>query len=227
LKIAEAVFRRIDDRITFSPVVQDGYRASTGDKIVSIEGSTRALLAAERTALNFLQRLSGIATLTHSIVESISPAECRVVDTRKTTPGWRVLGKYAVRIGGGRNHRFSLGDGILIKENHIHAAGGIEQALERALANKRHPLIVQIEVRTSDEAARAVRAGAEALLLDNMSPSEVRNIAKLYRSRVLLETSGNITPETIREYALTGVHLISVGRLTHSAPAADLSMLFV
>ena len=222
--IAELVFQRIDPTLKYHSLLVDGRNARPGDHIGSIQGNTRSILMAERTVLNFLQRLSGIATLTAATMKLISGLACKLIDTRKTTPGWRLLEKYAVRLGGGANHRLNLGDGILIKDNHILAAGGIEAAIEAARNSAHHLLKIEIEVSTEDEAMRAVSAGAEILLLDNMPSAKVRRIAKAYSGSVILEASGGITHETLRRYAEAGVDYISMGALTHSATAVDISL---
>ncbi len=222
--IAGKVFHRIDPAIQYRVLVPDGQSACIGQPIAEVNGSTAAILAGERIALNFLQRLSGIATGTRNAVQSLAGTDCRVIDTRKTTPGWRILEKYAVRMGGGWNHRMSLGDGILIKDNHIKAVGSVGKAVALALEKRRHPLKIQVEVTTAAEAAEAVAGGADALLLDNMTPEEIVELAARYRDKVLLETSGNITHETLGKYAAAGVHLISMGKLTHSVTACDISL---
>jgi len=185
------------------------------------------ILSCERVILNFLQRMSGIATLTRKFVEAVSGTKARILDTRKTVPGLRVIDKYAVRCGGGQNHRLDLSDGVLIKNNHIALAGGIVPAIERALRNRRGSQILEVEVRTADELEDALSHGAEAILLDNMSAEEVRRAvercAKLER-RIPLECSGGIRLENVRAYAETGVDFISIGLLTHSPQAADMSM---
>ncbi len=220
--IASEVFRQVDPAVAVR-FAGEGTRLSPGDLAGEASGAARSLLRAERVALNFLQRLSGIATLTSEYVRLAAPHGVRVLDTRKTTPLLRVLEKYAVRVGGGTNHRYSLSDGILIKENGIRAAGGIARAVEAARRCAHHLARVQVEVESLGEAEEAVAAGAEALLLDNMAPEQVREAVKRYRGRVFLEASGGIRRETVEEYARTGVDAVSVGALTHSAPALDLS----
>jgi nicotinate-nucleotide pyrophosphorylase (carboxylating) len=186
-------------------------------------GAVSTLLRAERPALNFLQRLSGIATLTARFVERVSRHGTRILDTRKTTPLFRSLEKYAVRVGGGTNHRFSLSDGALVKENGIRAAGGVPEAVAAARKAVHHLARVEVEVESLEDAEAAVRAGADAILLDNMAPDMVRRAVGLFGGRVILEASGGITLENVEQYALTGVHAISIGALTHSAPALDIS----
>jgi nicotinate-nucleotide pyrophosphorylase (carboxylating) len=207
----------------------DGDTLASSDIVASFQGSTRAVLAAERTALNFLQHLSGIATLTRSYVDAIGDLNCRVCDTRKTTPLLRSLEKKAVVHGGGTNHRHNLTDGILIKENHVAAAAGIEAAITRARSQAHHLTKVEVEVRNLDEFQEALSAGADVVMLDNMdNPTMVRAVAlnkKLTGGRTVLEASGNVSLARIRAMAETGVDIISVGALTHSAPALDFSLL--
>ncbi|HPQ39881.1 MAG TPA: carboxylating nicotinate-nucleotide diphosphorylase [bacterium] len=222
--VAEIVFHRIDPSIRFEASISDGNAAKSGTIVSRLNGNTRSILAGERLALNFMQRMSGIATMTHQMVNRIAGTRCRVIDTRKTVPGHRYLDKYAVRCGGGGNHRMNLGDGVLIKDNHIEAAGSVKTAVIHAMAHTRHTLRIQVEVTSLETAREAVGAGAGALLLDNMEPDEIRRIVMDLPEHVLCECSGNITLETIRAYAETGVHLISVGALTHSVQAADLSL---
>jgi nicotinate-nucleotide pyrophosphorylase (carboxylating) len=196
--------------------------------LATFEGNTRAVLSAERVALNYLQRLTGTATLTSKFAEAIGAMACRVCDTRKTTPLLRPLEREAVRHGGGFNHRYNLTSGILLKENHIRAAGGVTKALESAKAVAPHLMRVEIEVTTLEELREALKAGAEAVLLDNMSNEMLADAVRIARAmpqNVVLEASGNVTLERVRSIAETGVDLISVGALTHSAPAADLSLL--
>jgi len=224
--IAETVFHALDPDIDYRILKEDGSQVEKGVEITKIAGPAHAILAAERIALNFMQRMSGIASATNHLVQQISNTGCKVVDTRKTLPGHRILDKYAVLTGGGSNHRMNLGDGILIKDNHIEAVGSVKAAVMKARANSRHTLKIQIEVKTKKEAVLAVEAGADALLLDNMSPDEVSEISNEFKEIVTLECSGNITSETITQYANCGIHIISVGALTHSVMAADLSLLF-
>ncbi|MGI8775071.1 MAG: carboxylating nicotinate-nucleotide diphosphorylase [Actinomycetota bacterium] len=224
LPIAEACFLETGaDRVSFSAVASDGEVTRPGDVLARIEGSLSAILTAERTALNILQRLSGVATITARYVEAIEGTGARVIDTRKTTPGLRTLEKYAVAAGGGMNHRMRLDDALLVKDNHIAAAGGVVAATKRALANA-DGLRVQIEVIDLEEAEAAIEAGARSLLLDNMSPELVAQTVRAVQGRAELEASGGITLENVRRYAEAGVDLISVGALTHSAPAADLAL---
>lgn len=189
-----------------------------------IRGPSRSLLAGERVALNFLQRLSGIATLTRKFVEKVAGTGTEILDTRKTTPGLRILEKDAVRVGGGKNHRFGLYDGILIKDNHIVAAGGIRNAVSRARTHMRHLDKIEVEVKNLGELEQALEAGVEVVLLDNMSVNLVREAVQKTAGRALLEVSGGVNLENVRQYALTGVNFISVGALTHSAKAVDISL---
>ena len=197
-----------------------------GDIIAEISGRTRSILSGERVSLNILQRLSGVATLTHSYVEKIRGTKARIVDTRKTTPCLRFMEKYAVRIGGGSNHRFGLFDGILVKDNHIRAAGSIKDAL--AMAKRGHHLLrTEVEVETLDELREAIEGSADVVMLDNMPVQLMKEAVKIAGGRVLLEASGNVSIETVRSIAETGVDFISVGALTHSAPSSDISLKIV
>jgi nicotinate-nucleotide pyrophosphorylase (carboxylating) len=213
--------------VTSHPEIFDGVRVHQGQQVAVIRHNARVILSCERVILNLLQRLSGIATLTRKFVEAVSGTRARVLDTRKTIPGLRMLEKYAVRCGGGQNHRLDLSDGVLIKNNHIALAGGIKNALERAHRNRRGTQPIEIEVRSLAELDEALAGGAEAILLDNMPVGEVAaavdRCARADR-RIPVECSGGITLENIRTYAETGINFISVGYLTHSAPAADLSL---
>ena len=202
----------------------DGASFARGDVLVRLRGPARDLLSGERVALNFLQRLCGVATSTRRFVDAVAGTRARIIDTRKTTPGFRVLEKYAVRVGGGGNHRGGLDDGILIKDNHIAAAGGLTKAVQRARRAAPHTLRVEVECRTLREVNAAVRSGAEVILLDNMSAAQMREAVRRVAGRALLEASGGVSLETVRAIAETGVDLISVGALTHSAPVIDLSM---
>ena len=224
MDIARHVFLKVDSGLAITFSQSDGSRAMEGDKLLEIRGDLAAMLMAERTALNFLQRLSGIATLTRAFVDKVVETSARILDTRKTTPGYRLFEKAAVRAGGGYNHRFGLYDGILIKDNHIAAAGSIQQAVEAAKASTRHSLRVQVEVETLDQLAEAIAAGADAVMLDNMDLKTMAEAVRLTSGKVVLEASGGVTLENVREVAATGVDLISVGALTHSARAVDMSM---
>jgi nicotinate-nucleotide pyrophosphorylase (carboxylating) len=227
LEVAGEVFRRVDPAIAFTPLVADGDVVAAMTPIATIEGPARSLLAGERVALNLLQRLSGVATLTARYVEVVRETKARIVDTRKTTPGLRALEKAAVRHGGGHNHRFGLTDGVLIKDNHLAAVDGadrVAQAIALARQSAPHTLRIEIEVTTLDELAQALEAGADVVLLDNMEIADLRKAVALTDSRALLEASGGVTLESVGEIAATGVNLISVGALTHSAPALDISL---
>jgi len=224
LEVAARVFTRVDPELKVATLARDGDRIDSGGKVLTIAGPTAALLTAERTALNFLQRLSGIATFTRKFAEAVEGTGVRIVDTRKTTPGWRALEKYAVRCGGGVNHRSSLCEHVLIKDNHIAAAGSLGKAVALARAAATHLAKIEVEAKTLAEVREALRAGAEVILLDNMTPHRVRAALELIGGTTLVEVSGGVRFETLRAYAVPGVDVISVGALTHSAPAADLSL---
>jgi nicotinate-nucleotide pyrophosphorylase (carboxylating) len=220
----ELTEERLDGTLEFKEVVGDGGRVDHGDVIARIEGPLAPILTAERTALNLLARLCGVATITRRYVNAVAGTKARIVDTRKTTPGLRSLQKYAVTVGGGSNHRFGLDDGILIKDNHLVAAGGVTEALGRARGGAPHGLRIEVEVATLEELIEALDAGADAILLDNMGPDTVAEAVRVGAGRTLLEVSGGINLDTVRSYAMTGVDLISVGALTHSAPSIDLAL---
>lgn len=224
LPVAARVFTLVDPAVSFLSLVKEGEEVAPGQEVARIKGPARALLTAERTALNFLQHLSGIATRTRRLAGLIADTGARLVDTRKTVPGMRLLAKYAVTVGGGGNHRLGLDDGILIKDNHIKAAGGIAAAVERARALAPHTLRIEVECETLAQVREALQAGADIVLLDNMSPEQVREAARLVAGRALIEVSGGVTEENIRAMALAGADLISVGALTHSVRAVDISM---
>ena len=224
IEVFSRVFTRLDPHVEVSCDYSDGDLIAKGTFFATIKGSMRAILYGERTALNFLQHLSGIATLTRTYVSKTDPARVRVIDTRKTTPGLRILEKYAVRMGGGSNHRFGLFDGVLIKENHIAAAGSIANAVERVRAFAPHTIKIQVEVEDLAELKEAIEAGADAILLDNMTPELMREAVAITQGRVPLEASGGINLDTIAEIAQTGVDLISVGRTTHAARSVDISL---
>ena len=226
LDVARRAFALVDPETVFISSFTDGDEISKGTVFARVEGRAVSLLEAERVALNFLQRLCGIATLTRRFVAEVAGTKASITDTRKTTPGLRSMEKYAVRVGGGRNHRFSLADGVLIKENHSRAAGGIGEAVRRARAGAPHPLKIEVEVSTLEEVAEAVAARADILLLDNMDVQRVRESVALVNGRALLEVSGGMALSTVRTFAQTGVDILSVGALTHSARAMDISMLF-
>jgi len=227
LWVAERVFALADPRTAFTPLVAEGARVAEGTEVARVQGPLRGILAGERVALNLLQRLSGIATLTRSYVEALAGTKAQVLDTRKTTPGLRALEKYAVRVGGGRNHRFGLFDGILLKENHLRAAGGVGAAVRRAKAQAPHYLKVEVEVTDLKELEEALEAGADLVLLDNFPLEALREAVRRVGGRVPLEASGNMTLERARAAAEAGVDYVSVGALTHSAKALDLSLLVV
>jgi len=224
IEVFSRVFSRLDPEIVVECTYHDGDVVPNGYDIGIIRGSMRGMLSGERTALNFLQHLSGIATLTKRYVEKIDPSKVRVIDTRKTTPRLRILEKYAVRMGGGFNHRFGLFDGILIKDNHIAAAGSISKALAKIKANVPHTLKIEVEVEDIKGVEEAIGAGADAILLDNMSVKEMKEAVSIARGRVLLEASGGITLESIGEISKTGINLISIGAITHSARSVDISL---
>lgn len=217
-------FHHVSEKISVETVCRDGDAVAKGNVFGSVSGPAARLLSGERVALNFLQRLSGVATLTKQFVEAVSGTGTSILDTRKTTPGLRALEKYAVRTGGGRNHRFGLSDGVLIKENHIAAAGGVAEAIRRARAAIDHLKKIEIEVTTLEELNQALDAGADAILLDNMTLGQVKDAVQKTSGRVPLEVSGGIHLGNVREYALTGVDFISVGALTHSFKSADISL---
>jgi nicotinate-nucleotide pyrophosphorylase (carboxylating) len=228
LGVALEVFRQVDPSVETRVLMADGSEVIPGDVVAEVEGSVSGILKGERVALNFLQRLSGIATETSRYVKAVGGTKARILDTRKTVPGLRELEKYAVRVGGGRNHRYNLADGILIKDNHIAALRARELTLaaiiRRARENAPHTLRIEVEVETVDEAREALEARADAILLDNMSLEEMRQVVTLVQGRCLLEASGGINLETVRAVAETGVDLISVGALTHSVRALDISL---
>jgi nicotinate-nucleotide pyrophosphorylase (carboxylating) len=240
--VAQLVFETLDSQIEFTPRVRDGERLSAHQTVAEINGRLRAILMGERTALNFLQRLSGIATMTARYVEAVQDFSVKILDTRKTAPGLRILDKYAVRVGGGQNHRLGLFDGVLIKTNHIRAAGGIAKAVERARRLAPTTLKIEVEVKDLTELQEALEAGADIIMLDNMSLEEMRRAATIAREDLtpgpspsrrgvpkvrrgfLLEASGGVTLENVREIAATGVDFISVGALTHSVKAVDMHL---
>jgi nicotinate-nucleotide pyrophosphorylase (carboxylating) len=224
LPVASAVCAFVDPELVLTPRAAEGDTVTAGSVIADVRGPLRALLCAERTALNFLMRLCGVATLARRYVEEVAGTGCEIVDTRKTLPGWRTLDKYAVATGGATNHRSGLYDGILLKDNHIAVAGGVLPALKAALADAPAGLRVQLEVESEEDAVAAVEAGADFLLLDNCAPPVLRAIASRLRGRAVLEASGGVHLGNVREVAETGVHRISIGALTHSAPAADLAL---
>ena len=225
IEVAARVFRMVDPRIVFTPRFSDGDPLKSGDIIAEMLGDAASLLQGERVALNFLQRMSGVATLTGQYMAAVKGTKARIVDTRKTTPGLRSVEKYAVRVGGGNNHRSGLYDGVLIKENHITAAGGISIAIARARAYIPHTMKIEVETETLAEVAEALAAGADIIMLDNMDMAAMREAIAMIAGRALVEASGGVNLETVREIAETGVDIISVGALTHSCRAMDISML--
>ncbi|MCH7756239.1 carboxylating nicotinate-nucleotide diphosphorylase [candidate division KSB1 bacterium] len=228
LPIAEWVFKKVNPGLKVQNRVEEGSKVQRCEEVVRIMGPLAGILTAERTGLNFLQRLSGIATLTAEFVRKVAGTKVRILDTRKTTPGFRVLEKYAVRAGGGGNHRFGLYDMVLIKENHIAAAGGIASAVEQTRENMKNRglnLKIEVEVRNLSEVEQVLNLAVDRLMLDNMSLQKIREAVKLANGKVELEVSGGVTLETVREIAETGVNYISVGALTHSASSLDLSLL--
>ena len=225
LPFATEVFRQVDERIVFAPEIMDGERVTNGTVVARISGPARGVLTGERVALNLLQQLSGVATMTRQIVDQIQDGHARLLDTRKTVPGLRALQRYAVRVGGGSNHRFNLFDGVLIKENHITVAGGITPAIQRARAAIGPMTKVEVEVETLEGLDEALSAGADIILLDNMSPEMLRQAVERTAGMVPLEASGDISIETAAAIAATGVDYFSSGALTHSAKALNLSLL--
>lgn len=225
LPVARSVYARIDPQVDFEASVEEGTHVTPGTLICTVRGAGRSVLSGERTALNFMQRLSGIATLTAQFVAATAGTRAIILDTRKTTPGWRLLEKYAVRMGGGHNHRMGLYDEVLIKDNHISAAGGIRQAVERVKAHtiaRKLPVVVEVE--TFEQLDEALALPVTRILLDNMDAAQMRRAVEITAGRVPLEASGNMNLERVADVAATGVDFISVGALTHSAPAFDLSM---
>lgn len=224
LEVARHVFEILDGTVKFTASVSDGDQVKKGDIIAKVSGPTRALLKGERTALNFLQRLSAIATITDRYVRKVEGLDVKIADTRKTTPGLRLLEKYAVSAGGGSNHRFSLSDGVLIKDNHIAAAGGITNAIQRVRGSIPHTVKIEVEVESIEEVQEALDNKADIIMLDNMTNEQMAEAVGLIDGRALVEASGNISEDTIYNVALTGVDIISVGKLTHSANSVDISM---
>jgi nicotinate-nucleotide pyrophosphorylase (carboxylating) len=218
LQVAEMVFRQLDADLGWNPRKQDGDKVHEGETVAELSGNLRAILTGERTALNFLQRMSGIATLTNRFVEAVAGSRAKILDTRKTAPGLRILDKYAVRAGGGFNHRLGLYDGVMLKDNHLRAAGGIDEAVRAVRAQVPAGQKIEVEVTRMEEVEEAVRAGAEIIMLDNMPVAEMKKAVEL------VEASGGVTLENVREIAATGVDWISVGALTHSVKALDLSL---
>jgi len=226
LKVAEAAFRALDPHVEFRIEIADGRRAPAGAVLARVAGNARALLSAERVALNFLGRMSGIATLTRAFVDAIAGTKASIVDTRKTTPNLRPFEKYAVRAGGAKNHRAGLYDAVLVKDNHIVVAGGIGAAIERVRRHVGHTVKIEVEVDSLEELAEALRYDIDAVLLDNMGPERLAEAVRMVAGRALTEASGGVRLDTVRAIAETGVDLISSGSLTHSAPALDIGLDF-
>lgn len=224
MELVEGVFEFLDPEMDCLIAVKDGATATAGEVVFEVQGSMRVMLTGERTALNFLQRLSGIATYTRACVAELEGTGARLVDTRKTTPGLRVLEKYAVRVGGASNHRMGLFDGVLIKDNHIAACGGIASAISLARQRVHHLVKIEVEVTSLEEAESALAAGADVIMLDNMEVDMIKQAVGLINGRALIEVSGSVTKERLRELADAGADIISAGGLTHSARAVDLSM---
>jgi len=224
LDIAKMVFQRLDPKIHFQSAYEDGAEIACGETVLSLEGRLRALLTAERPALNFLQHLSGIATQVRTYVKALKNSRVKLVDTRKTTPGWRVLEKYAVRMGGAHNHRMGLFDGVLIKDNHIAACGGIQQAVAEARKHISHLIKIEVEVSNLAGILDALKSKVDVIMLDNMDIAQIREAVSAIRNRAIVEVSGGVTLKHLTALARTGVDLISVGAMTHSARAVDLSM---
>jgi nicotinate-nucleotide pyrophosphorylase (carboxylating) len=226
IDVAARVFTMLDADVAFEKLLEDGQQIKRGDVLAWIKGSAAVLLQGERVALNLLQRMSGIATMTAAFVREVEGTGAVIVDTRKTVPGLRALDKYSVRMGGGRNHRIGLFDGVLIKENHVAAAGGVGVAIRRARQKLPHTLKIEIETRNFDEVGEALAAGADIIMLDNMSLDEMSEAVARIDKKALVEASGGVNLESVRGIAETGVDIISVGALTHSVRCADISMLF-
>ena len=222
-QIAALVFQVLDSSTSVQPMVLEGDRFPVGGELITLQGGARTVLSGERVALNFLQRLCGIATMTRGFVNATEGYTAKIVDTRKTLPGWRILDKYAVRCGGGSNHRFGLDDGILIKDNHLSLIN-VGDAVRRGKKKSPHLFKIEVEVENVEQAKEAIHSGAEVIMMDNMSTSDMKTIVDWAKGRVLLEASGGVTLENVREIASTGVDFISVGALTHSPPYLDLSL---
>jgi nicotinate-nucleotide pyrophosphorylase (carboxylating) len=224
IEIFGEIFLTLDPALTVAPLKRDGDSAVNGESLAKISGRLSSILTAERVSLNLLQRMCGIATMTRRFVDETAGTKARIIDTRKTVPGLRIFDKYAVRVGGGFNHRFGLYDGVLIKDNHIAAAGGIREAVARARKNIPHTLKIEIEVKNKEELEEALSSGVDTILLDNMDVAQIATAVEINKGRVTLEASGNMTIANIRRVAQTGVDFISVGALTHSVLTADISL---
>ena len=227
IDVARRVFRRLDPNTSFNGLVRDGERFQPGEVLAEIEGLSRVLLAGERTALNFVQRMSGIATTTRAYVDAVAGTKAKILDTRKTTPGLREFEKYAVRMGGGENHRRSLSEMVLIKDNHLAIVGDVGLAVTRARKKVGRKVLVEVEVTSFAQAKAAVAAGADWVMLDNMSPAKMKHLVSWVKGRAKLEASGNVDLNSVRKIAALGVDSISVGRLTHSYASVDLSLEFL
>lgn len=226
IDLAKRIYAKLDSNVEFTAYKKDGDEVKKGDVIAEVRGCAISLLTGERVGLNLMQRLSGVATRTKECVEKIKETNATIADTRKTTPGLRVLEKYAVRVGGGSNHRFNLADGILIKDNHIVAAGGIKNAVARARKNAPHTLKVEVEIETFEQLNEALEAGADIIMLDNMSCEDMAKAVKIVAGRAKTEASGNMGDRDLSEVAKTGVDIISIGALTHSVRSLDISLKF-
>lgn len=225
LEVFAACFKELDPGIQIEFLKKDGQQVETGETIAVLNGLARPILTAERVALNFLQRMSGIATLTHQMVQKVQGTKAKILDTRKTVPGLRYFDKWAVRLGGGQNHRYGLFDMVLIKDNHIAACGGIKQAVKSVRQCDKQNRLIEVEVKNLEELQEAIEAKVDRILLDNMDLETMKQAVKINAGRIPLEASGNVTLETVRKIAETGVEFISVGSLTHSVKALDLSLL--
>lgn len=223
-QIAARVFRLLDERVTFSRPTADGEQVNSGEVLMTMSGSVRSLLRGERVALNLIQRLCAIATLTRQYVDAVQGLKVSIVDTRKTTPGLRMLEKYAVRVGGGRNHRYSLSDGVLIKDNHIAACGSIGQAVEKARTAVPHTIAIEVETDTLEQVQECLECGVQIIMLDNMDLAAMREAVSMINGKALVEASGGVNLDTVRGIAETGVDIISVGALTHSARSCDIGL---
>ncbi len=224
MPIVERVFLQLSSRVRVEPMVKEGQHFDAGTVLATVYGDARAILTGERVALNFLQRLSGIATLTARFVEAVKDLPVRICDTRKTTPGLRYLERYAVRVGGGFNHRFALYDAVLIKDNHIAVCGSITEAVRRVRGVVPHTMKIEVECASLQQVSEALEAGVDIILLDNMTPDQLREAVRMAKGRAFLEASGGVRLDTVRQIAETGVDAISVGALTHSAPALDIKL---
>lgn len=227
LPIGQIVFKLLDEKIVFESIKNDGDFVKVGEKIAKIKGSTKNILKGERLALNLIQRMSGIASKARKYVDIVDEYHTRVVDTRKTTPGLRILEKYAVRVGGCFNHRFNLSDGVMIKDNHIKAVGSIEKAVERVRKNISHMTKIEVEVTNLNELQEAINAKADIIMLDNMDVETMKKAVDITKGKAILEASGNVTKDRLKDIAKIGVDVISVGALTHSVKAMDISLMIV